>query len=192
MAYYYQPYVYSQHPTIRAYDGGNPYSTTVMDYYPVAPPMQVISMGPWSYAEYVHDLFQRRAYDSNWYLRQGTQVDPIAAHNTIQEVLGELQSQLNTFHFPDHLDFQQSSVDGQIPQLADTKRNAAVNEHYQKLEELLKRLQDVRTRGDGALRRAKSDAIERVQEELEEMKRKKAVVWYNTDGQPRKRFWTIW
>ncbi|CUA77914.1 hypothetical protein RSOLAG22IIIB_06867 [Rhizoctonia solani] len=163
-----------------------------MDHYPVAPPMQVISMAPWSYAEYVHDLFQRRAYDSNWYLRQGTQVDPIAAHNTIQEVLGELQSQLNTFHFPDHLDFQQSSVDGQIPQLADTKRNAAVNEHYQKLEELLKRLQDVRTRGDGALRRAKSDAIERVQEELEEMKRKKAVVWYNTDGQPRKRFWTIW
>ena len=105
------------------------------------------------------------------------------AHNTIQEVLGELQARVNAFRFPDHLDFQQLSEDGQVPQLADTKRNSAVNEQYQKLEELLGRLQDVRTQGDGAVRRAKVDAIAQVKEELKEMKRRKAIIWYNVGRQ---------
>ncbi|KDN35700.1 hypothetical protein RSAG8_11379, partial [Rhizoctonia solani AG-8 WAC10335] len=195
MAYHHQPYLYPRHTAIHHYAGGDPYSPNVIDYYPAAPPMQVIPLAPWgSYAEYVHDLFQRRAYDSDWYLRQRTQVNPTAAHNTIQELLGELQARVNAFRFPDYLDFQQSSVDGQVPQLADTKRNLAVNEHYQELEEFLKRLQDVRARGDEAVRRAKADAIAQVKDELEEMKRKKAVTWYNThaNGQPRKRFWAIW
>ncbi|KEP53710.1 putative BAG domain protein [Rhizoctonia solani 123E] len=182
--------------TIHHYAGSDPYSPTVMDYYPAAaPPMQVVSLAPWgSYAEYVHGLFQQRACDSDWYLRQRAQVDITSAHNIIQEVLGELRTCVNAFCFPDRLDFQQLSEDGQVPQLADTKRNSAVNEHYQNLEELLERLQDVRTRGDGAVRRAKADAIAQVKGELEEMKRKKAVIWYNTqaDGNPRKRFWAIW
>ncbi|CAE6428786.1 unnamed protein product [Rhizoctonia solani] len=192
MAYYYQPLQYA---TIHHYAGSNPYSPTVMDYYPAAPPMQVVSLAPWgSYAEYVHDLFQRRTCDSDWYHRQRAQVDLTSAHNIIQEVLADLQARVNAFRFPDHLDFQQLSEDGQVPQLADTKRNSAVNEHYQNLEELLGRLQDVRTRGDGAVSRAKADAIAQVRGELEEMKRKKAVIWYNAQagGKPRKRFWAIW
>ncbi|CAE6473685.1 unnamed protein product [Rhizoctonia solani] len=192
---YHQPYVYPQHAAVHHYAGGDPYSMTVMDYYLTTPPMQVITLAPWgSYAEYVHDLFQRRAYDSDWYLRQRAQIDTTAAHNTIEEVLGELQFCVGAFRFPDRLDFQQSSGDGQIPQLADTKRNSAVNEHYRKLEELLKRLQDVRARGDTEVRRAKTDAITQVNEELEEMKRKKAIIWYNVqaDGRPRKRFWAVW
>ncbi|CAE6477147.1 unnamed protein product [Rhizoctonia solani] len=196
MAYYYQPYVYPQHATIQHYAGGDPYGSAALDYYPAAPPVQVVSLAPWgSYAEYVHEVFQRRAYDSDWYLRQSrTRVDPTEAHNAIQEVLREVQARVNSFHYPDHLDFQQYSANGLVPQLADTKRNSAVNEHHRKLEELLKQLQDVKARGDGTVKRAKADAIARVKEELEELKRKKAAIWYNSqaDGRPRKHFWAIW
>ncbi|KAH7344082.1 hypothetical protein B0J17DRAFT_714221 [Rhizoctonia solani] len=196
MAYYYQPHIYPQFTTIQRYAGTDPYSPTAMDYYPAAPPMQVVPLAPWgSYAEYVHDLFQQQAYDSNWYLRQARlQFDPTEAHNTIQEVLEELQARVNAFRFPDHLDFQQSLADGQVPQLADTKRNSVVNEHHKKLEELLKKIQNVKAQGDGAVRRAKTDAIMQIKGELGELKRKKAVVWHNTqdDGRARKRFWAIW
>ncbi|CAE6396875.1 unnamed protein product [Rhizoctonia solani] len=158
--------------------------------------MQVVSLAPWgSYAEYVHDVFQRRAYDSKWNLHQAhPQVDPTEAHNTIQEVLWELESRVDAFHFPNYLDFLQTPVDGQIPQLADTKRNMAVNEHHNKLEELLSKLRGVKARGDEAVRRLRTDAIAQVEEELEELKRQKALVWYNmqADSQHRRRFWTIW
>ncbi|CAE6445718.1 unnamed protein product [Rhizoctonia solani] len=196
MAYYYQPHIYPQFAAIQHYAGTNPYGLTVMDYYPAAPPMQVVPFAPWgSYAGYVHDLFQQGAYDSDRYLHQaGHQVDPTEAHNTIQEVLGELQARVNAFRFPDHLDFQQSLADGQVPQLADTKRNSTVNEHYKELEELLRKIQNVKARGDGSVRRAKIDATTQIKGELEELKRKKAVVWHNaqTDGRAHKRFWAIW
>jgi hypothetical protein len=107
------------------------------------------------------------------------QVDPTEAHNTIQEVLWELESRVDAFHFPNYLDFLQTPVDGQIPQLADTKRNMAVNEHHNKLEELLSKLRGVKARGDEAVRRLRTDAIAQVEEELEELKRQKALVWYN-------------
>ncbi|CAE6366340.1 unnamed protein product [Rhizoctonia solani] len=178
------------------YAGSNPYGLTAIDYYPAAPPMQVVPLAPWgSYAEYVHGMFQRRAYDSEWNLRQShSQADPTEAHNAIQEVLWELESRVDAFHFPNYLDFQQVPSDGQIPQLADTKRNMAVNEHHKKLQELLSKLWGVKTRGDEAVRRSKADAIAQVEEELEELKRQKAVVWYNAqaDGQPRRPFWATW
>ncbi|KAG8712842.1 hypothetical protein FRC11_014038 [Ceratobasidium sp. 423] len=196
MAYYYEPYIYPQHAAIHHHAGSDPYSPAAIDYYPAARSTQVVHSTPWgSYAEYVHEIFQQRVYDSDWYLRRGrTSIDPTGAHNTIQEVLRELRARVNSFRFPNHLDFQRSSASGQVPQLADTKRNSALNEHYKKLEELLKQLQDVKARGDGTVRRAKADAIARVKGELEELKSKKAVIWRNAqaDGRPRKRFWAIW
>ncbi|KAJ1308355.1 hypothetical protein OPQ81_004064 [Rhizoctonia solani] len=135
MAYSYRPPIYPQYPATHHPTGRNLYGPAAMDYYPAAPPMQVISLAPWaSYAEYVHGLSQRQAYNSDWHLRRARpRVDPIEAHNTIQEVLRELQARVNAFRFPDHLDFQQSSAHGEIPQLADTKRNFNINEHYKKL-----------------------------------------------------------
>jgi hypothetical protein len=99
-------------------------------------------------------------------------------------VLQELHAHVSAFNFPGHLDFEESLGDGQIPKLADTKRNSAVNEHKHKLDALLKTLQGVKPRGDGAVKKAKADAIERVKAELEELKRKKAVIWYNVSWQP--------
>ncbi|KAF8743435.1 hypothetical protein RHS02_03198, partial [Rhizoctonia solani] len=182
MAYYYRPYMYSEHPTAHHY-GSKPYGTTAtaIDYYPALLPMQVISAAPWgSYAEYVHGMFQRTTHDSEWNLCQtASRTDPTEAHNDIQEALAELESRVDTFHFPGSLDFQQAPANGQVPQLADTKRNTAVNEHYKKLEELSNRLQRIKTKGDEAVRSSKADAIAQVQEELEELERRKMAVWYN-------------
>ncbi|KAB5592765.1 hypothetical protein CTheo_3833 [Ceratobasidium theobromae] len=109
-------------------------------------------------------------------------IDPTEAHNTIQDVLQELQARVNGFNFPGRLDFEESPGDGQVPKLADTKWNSAVNEHKRKLDALLETLQGVKARGDGAVKKAKADAIRKVKAEVEELKRMKAVVWYNVSG----------
>ena len=108
-----------------------------------------------------------------------THFDPTSAHNTIQGVLQELNARVAAFDFPRHLDFQAPPGDGLVPQLADTWRNKPLNDHRQRLEELLNLLSDVRSHGDEGVRRARADAVERVRGELSVLKQKKGAVWYN-------------
>lgn len=91
----------------------------------------------------------------------------------------ELYGRVGAFDFPRRLDFQPQPADGQIPRLAHTRNNAPLNKHRRSLEELLSVLGDIRSYGDEGVRSAQADAVERVKVELHELKRKKAVVWYN-------------
>lgn len=102
-----------------------------------------------------------------------------SAHNTIGWVLEDLNDLVKNFQFPSRLDFCEPSNDGQIPRLADTRRNRPLAEHRSSLEYLLDVLDGVRSHGDEGVKAARAKAVERVRNELEELKLKKGAAWKN-------------
>ncbi|QRW01394.1 BAG domain protein [Ceratobasidium sp. AG-Ba] len=85
---------------------------------------------------------------------------------------------------------------GQVPRLADTRRNQPLSEHRSSLEYLLDVLNGVPSYRDEGVKVAREKAIARVRKELEEIKLKKATAWKNQlrrDARPlSKVLWYNW
>ncbi|KAF8603444.1 hypothetical protein BDV93DRAFT_544647 [Ceratobasidium sp. AG-I] len=81
-----------------------------------------------------------------------------------------------------HMSIQDVLPNGQIPRLAETRRNAPLKDHRRRLEELLEVLDGIRSYGDEGVRRARADVVEQVEGELHELKRKKAAIWDKTSS----------
>ncbi|QRV87254.1 BAG domain protein [Ceratobasidium sp. AG-Ba] len=119
-----------------------------------------------------------------------------SAHNTIGWVLKDLEDLVKNFKFPSRLDFSEPSSNGQVPRLADTRRNQPLSEHRSSLEYLLDVLNGVPSYRDEGVKVAREKAIARVRKELEEIKLKKATAWKNQlrrDARPLSRvLWYNW
>ncbi|QRV72365.1 BAG domain protein [Ceratobasidium sp. AG-Ba] len=101
-----------------------------------------------------------------------------SAHNLIGSIRNELQELVQNFQFPDRLDFDKPSSDGQVPKLLNSRHNSSLNDYRASLEDLLDTLKRIRSRGDLSVRSVRDDAIKEVQDRLAELKRKKAEVWW--------------
>lgn len=102
-----------------------------------------------------------------------------AAHSEIDQVIHEYNTLVLHFKFPQNLDFATSAEGKYLPQLTHTPANKGLLEHTHKLEKLLERLDDVQSNGNRGVQRKRKQAVDRLIQELEELKRMQAEACLN-------------
>ncbi|KAG8702075.1 hypothetical protein FRC09_004965, partial [Ceratobasidium sp. 395] len=115
-----------------------------------------------------------------------TPLTPAESKIAIEEVIETLDLISVAFMWPDHLDFLHTSL-GSIPDLADTRQNAAWIQQQERLLGLATELQYIPTYGSASLQKAHAEATGLVEKELCELDAFKSRLWekpYTEDESP--------
>ncbi|KAG8701916.1 hypothetical protein FRC12_005640 [Ceratobasidium sp. 428] len=105
-----------------------------------------------------------------------TPLTPAESKVAIEEVIETLDLISVAFMWPDHLDFLHTSL-GSIPDLADTRQNAAWIQQQGRLFGLATELQYIPTYGSTSLQKAHAEATDLVEKELCELDAFKSRLW---------------
>ncbi|QRW23435.1 BAG domain protein [Rhizoctonia solani] len=105
------------------------------------------------------------------------QIDTAPSHAAIQSILSSFATLQSEFTFPTHIDF----LPGPSPKLAYTANNAPVHGYEHALTGLLTKLDGVESYGDAEVRRARKEAVNAIERELERLDKMKTDAWKNTN-----------
>jgi len=107
------------------------------------------------------------------------QVDTSPSRKAVDNVLSKFVSLKSSFTFPATLDFLPSPEHSSAPtpKLAYTPNNAPLHQYEHLLTGLLTQLDAVELYGDIEVRKARKDAVRQIEQELEELDRRKLRNW---------------
>ncbi|KAG9080138.1 hypothetical protein FRC06_007039 [Ceratobasidium sp. 370] len=102
--------------------------------------------------------------------------DTAGSHAAAAGILVTFASLSSNFTFPSQLDFSSPSS-SDSPKLAYTPNNAPLHQYEHELTGLLTQLDAVESYGDGDVRKARKEAVKRIEKELAELDKRKMEEW---------------
>jgi len=105
-----------------------------------------------------------------------SQVDTDASHAAVSSILATFASLSSNFTFPPRLEFTSSSS-SDSPKLAYTTINTPLHQYEHVLTGLLTQLDAVESFGDEEVRKARKEAVRRIERELEDLDGRKLEEW---------------
>jgi hypothetical protein len=114
------------------------------------------------------------------------QVDTSPSRKAVDNVLSNFASLKSNFAFPATLDFlpPPEGISAPAPKLAYTPNNAPLHQYEHLLTGLLTQLDAVESYGDIEVRKARKDAVRQIEQELEDLDRRKLQNWTSQFAPP--------
>ncbi|KAG8718757.1 hypothetical protein FRC08_004423 [Ceratobasidium sp. 394] len=104
------------------------------------------------------------------------QPDTVGSHAAVAGILTTFASLSSNFAFPSHLDFSSPSS-SDSPKLAYTSNNGPLHQYEHELTGLLTQLDAVESYGDEGVRKARKEAVKRIEQELAALDERKMDEW---------------